>query len=185
MRRQRVHGVVFVAGLALLSTGCGKATAPAFSPGSYAPDAAALGAVDVPQLASVVAGLAPQVSMYETEHHMLLFGAGTLAATSAEELTVNLRDPGSGYRSPCSYWFRVPIAPRAWEVGDARGFSVRLEAGQFEVAEGCTSPFTTGVPMVLTFKEPADGHQFMNAMAALEQHAQRTVSAGPGQEVEQ
>lgn len=179
MNRGRMHALVLVAGLALLIPGCRRASAPGFAAGSYAPDPTALGAVDVATLSSIVSGLAPRISMYETEHEMLLFGSGTLAVTSAQELSINMRDPGNGYRSPCSYWFRVPIAPRAWEVGDARGFSVRLDAAQFEVAEGCSSPFTTGVPMVLTFKQPADGHQFMNAMAALEQYAQPAASATP------
>lgn len=181
----RAHLLAVAAALLVPSAGCKGLSAPAFAVGSFQPDASVLGNSDPAQLAAIVAALGPQLAMYELDHKMLLIGAATLDAASGDVLSINLRDPGSGFRSPCSYWFRVPIDPGKWETGDARGFSIRLSPEQFQVAEACGSPFANGVPMVLTFAEPTQGQQFMHAMAAMQARVSPPALVGSGQKVEQ
>ena len=154
----------------VVAVGCGGAR-PNFAEGSYQPQPEAYAGVELPTVEAVLHGLTPRLAMFDAEQEMVLFGAPTLAPDGLDAITINLREDATPFRSACSYWFRVPVDPSTWETGETDGafggFSVRLGAGEFTVEEGCGSPFSPSIPLVLTFKEPEQGKTFMNLMAAL------------------
>ena len=159
-----------IAPVLLGAIGCASAR-PNFSTSNYQPRPEAFTSVTDVRVKSVLHGLSPGLAMYDTRQEMLLHGAATLEPDGRDAFRINLRQEANPYRSACSYWFRVPIRPETWETGETEGafggFSVRFGNGEFLVEEGCGSPFSSQIPLVLTFKQPDQGKKFMNLMAAL------------------